>query len=105
MATYAAGVTASFRSVSFGEVQEIAVTHGGSMPLGRSAPFFVDGGTVEIKCLSTTNISRSLYGKRGDLAISGGGLTYTAKCVCETLKINGVVNDVAKYTAAFRIQT
>lgn len=105
MATYAAGVTASFRSVNFGEVQEIAVTHGGAMPLGRSSVFFVDGGTVEIKCLSTTNISRALYGMRGDLAIAGGGLTYTTKCVCETLKLNGVVNDVAKYTATFRVQT
>jgi hypothetical protein len=103
MANYCAGVTANWDNTAFSEVTDIKVSYGGSLPLGRDSFFSVDVGTIEITCLSTARISVSQYGKKAALAISGGGLDFTAKAVCQTLQIVGKVNDVARYLATFKI--
>ena len=104
MATYATGVAATWDGTSFGEVTELSVTHGGSLPLARASTWTLDIGTIEISCLTTANISTAKYGKRAEFAITGGGLTYSAKAVMEKFTIAGVVNDVARYTVTLRIQ-
>jgi hypothetical protein len=103
MAKYCAGLTASWNSVAFGEVTDIKVTCGGSLPLGRSSLFSVDAGIIEIACLSTANISASQHGLKSTLTIAGGGIDFTAKAVCQTLQIAGKVNDIARYSAIFKI--
>ena len=104
MATYASGVSATWGGTSFGEVTELSVTHGGSLPLARASTWTLDVGTIEIKCLTTANISTTKYGKRADLAITGGGLAYSGKAVLEKFTMAGVVNDVSRYAVTLRIQ-
>lgn len=104
MADYSAGVAATWDGTSFGEVTELSVTHGGSLPLARASTWTLDVGTIEISCLTTANISTAKYGKRADLAITGGGLAYSGKAVLEKFTLAGVVNDVARYTVTLKIQ-
>ena len=77
MATYASGVTATWDGTSFGEVTDLAVTHGGSLPLARASTWTLDVGTIEIKCLSTANISAAT----ADLGHSLGNATWTARSI------------------------
>jgi hypothetical protein len=104
MADYSAGVTATWNGTNFGEVTELSVTHGGAMPLARASTWTLDVGTIEIKCLTTANISTANYGKRSLLTITGGGLAYSGKAVLEKFTLAGVVNDVSRYAVTLRIQ-
>lgn len=104
MATYATGVTATWDGVSFGEVQKLTVTHGGSLPLARASTWTLDVGTIDIECLSTANISTAKHGKRATVTIAGGGLAYSGKAVLEKFTLAGTVNDVARYTATLKLQ-
>jgi hypothetical protein len=104
MATYATGITAAWNGTSFGEVTEIAVTHGGSLPLARASTWTLDIGTIEMKCLATANISTANYGKRGAVTIAGGGLSYSGTAVLEKFTLGGTVNDVARYAVTLRVQ-
>lgn len=103
MATECAGVTASWNSTNFGEVVEIKVNAGGSLPLARASTWAFDVGTIDISCLSNANVSLAQYGKKATLAISGGGLTFSTKAVCERVQLSGRVNDIARYAVTFRI--
>lgn len=103
MATYATGVTASFIGINLGEVAEIDVVAGGSLPLARSSRFAVDAGTIDIKCFSPDGIGPAAYGQKGTFAIAGGGLTFTTKAILQTCKLSGKANDVARYAATLKI--
>lgn len=104
MATYATGITATWNSVDFGEVTELKVTHGGSLPMARASTWTLDVGTIEMACLTTANISAANYGKRATVTIAGGGLAYSGTAVLEKFTLSGVVNDVARYAVTLRIQ-
>ena len=104
MATYSAGVTATWNGTNFGEVTELSVTHGGAMPLARASTWTLDVGTIEIKCLTTANISTANYGKRSLLTITGGGLAYRGTAVLEKFTLAGVVNDVSRYAVTLKVQ-
>jgi pseudouridine-5'-phosphate glycosidase len=108
MATECAGVTATWDSVALGEITEIKVLVGGSLPVYRGgthspAGWSLDMGAIDISCLSTAQITLAQYGKKATLDIGGGGLTFTAKCICQTLRLEGTVNDVARYAASFKL--
>ena len=103
MANVCTGVTASWNSTDFGEVVEIKVNAGGSLPLARASTWAFDVGTIDISCLSTANVSLAQYGKKATLAISGGGLTFSTKAVCERVQLSGKVNDIARYAMTFKI--
>lgn len=103
MATQCAAVTASWDSTNFGEVVDIKVSVGGGLPLARASTWTFEGGTIDIACLSTANVSMAQYGKKATLSISGGGLTFTAKAVCQRLDLSGKVNDIARYAMSFKI--
>jgi hypothetical protein len=103
MANECAGVTASWNSTDFGEVVEIKVNAGGSLPLARASTWAFDVGTIDISCLSTANVSLAQYGKKATLAISGGGLTFSTKAICERVQLSGKVNDIARYAVTFKI--
>jgi hypothetical protein len=105
MATYAAGVTATWNGVDFGEVSEVRVTHGGALPLARTSTWTLDLGTIEMSCFATANISTANYGKRSLFTIAGGGLAYQATAVLERLTLQGVANDVARYGVTLKIQS
>lgn len=103
MATECAGVTASWNSTNFGEVVEIKVNAGGSMPLARASTWVFDAGTIDISCLSNANVSLAQYGKKSTLTIAGGGLSFSTKAVCERVQLSGKVNDIARYAVTFKI--
>jgi hypothetical protein len=103
MANECAGVTASWDSTNFGEVVEIKINAGGSLPLARASTWAFDVGTIDISCLSTANVSLAQYGKKATLAISGGGLTFSTKAICERVQLSGKVNDIARYAVTFKI--
>jgi hypothetical protein len=103
MANECAGVTASWNSTNFGEVVEIKVNAGGGLPLARASTWAFDVGTIDISCLSTANVSLAQYGKKATLAISGGGLTFSTKAICERVQLSGKVNDIARYAMTFKI--
>ena len=103
MANVCTGVTASWTSTDFGEVVEIKVSAGGSLPLARASTWAFDVGTIDISCLSTANVSLAQYGKKSTLSITGGGLTFSTKAVCERVQLSGKVNDIARYAVTFKI--
>ena len=108
MANVCTGVTVMFNSIVLGEVTEITANIGGGLPLGRGSTgtggvWAFDAGTIDIKCLSTAQISIATYGRKATLDISGGGLTVTTKAICQSLQMAGKVNDVARYSATFKI--
>lgn len=103
MAIACAGVAASFDGVAFGEVVDIKIVVGGSLPLARNSRWALDGGSITLSCLSASNISLTTYGKKATLAIFGGGLTFSAKAICERVELSGKVNDIARYAASFKI--
>ena len=103
MANVCTGVSVTWCSTALGEVTEIDVNAGGSLPLGRDSTLSVDAGTITLKCLSTAALGLSQYGIQGTLAITGGGLTLTHKAICQTLTLSGRVNDVARYGATFKL--
>jgi hypothetical protein len=103
MANVCTGVSVTFNSVALGELTEINVNVGGSLPLARASAWAFDMGTIDIKCLSSEQISIATYGKKATLDISGGGLTVTTKAICQSLQMAGKVNDVARYAASFKI--
>lgn len=118
MASYATGVTVSFGGTTIGEVTELRVVEGGSLPLGRDSTFAVDVGTIEISSLatgSTAFISPTARGLKGTLSISGtsaaqgtppaggGSVTLTTKAILQTLDISAKVNDVWRFKNTFRI--
>lgn len=103
MANNCAGVTVTWNGVNFSEVTELKVSLGGSLPLGRASTFAVDAGTIDIACLAADNISPAQYGVKSTLQIIGGGMNVTAKAVCQTVQLAGKVNDIARYSASFKI--
>ncbi len=105
MAIPCTGVSATWGGQSLGEVTEIDATRGGSLPIGRASTFAVDAGTIEIKCLSSASLSFAEYGLKKTLSFTGGGLTFSTKAICQTLRLSGKVNDVARYAGSFKIVT
>lgn len=109
MPIYCTGVTASWDSVSLGEVTEIKVVSGGGQPQARACAWTIDAGQVDLATLSTTGLSVASYGKLAVLSLSGGGMRFsnnsdfTAKAVLQRLDMTGTVNDVARYAASFKL--
>lgn len=103
MATYSTGISATWNTVTFTEVQSIAWNWGGSLPRGRSSNYTDEPGTVTLTCLGTDGVATSNYGTRAPLTISGGGATLTCSAVYEGLQVAPQLNGVTQYTVNFRI--
>lgn len=120
MAHYAAGVTASWRTTTLGEITELRVNYGGSLPIGRGAtvagvtPWALDLGTIDVSVLSNAGFSVSEYGQKGVLAFGGTAVNQTAttqivtvgfttKAICQTLQLAAKVQDVWRYQGTFKI--
>lgn len=103
MAIACAGVTVTWGGTALKEVVEVSVTSGGELPIARSSTWTYDVGTIQIAALSSTAMSRQEYGKKDTLVFTGGGLDYTVKAICQGWQTVGTVNDVARYSATFKI--
>lgn len=103
MATYSTGISATFAGTSFSEVIDLSWSYGGALPKGREIVWTDDVGSVTLTCLSSTGVTTSSYGLRGDLVISGGGANLTTKAVYEGVNVAAEVNGVTRYTVTFRL--
>jgi|NOAtaT_7_FD_contig_31_7394406_length_1071_multi_9_in_0_out_0_2 hypothetical protein len=122
MAHYAAGVTASWRGTTLGEITELKVAYGGGLPTSRgptptgttSEPWSLDLGTIDVSALSNAGLSISEWGRKGVLAFGGTAVNQTAtsqvvtvgfstKAICQSLQNLGKVQDVWRYQGTFKI--
>lgn len=103
MAIACAGVTAKWNNVDFSEVTKIDVQRGGGLPMARASTWTLDAGIIEISSFSTARLTADQYGVKSTLAVTGGGLTFTAKAICQSLRATGAVNDVTRYVGVFKI--
>lgn len=103
MATYSTGISATWGSVTFAEMQSLSWNYGGAGAKGRSAPWSDELGAVSIQCLNVTGISTANVGSRQQLVISGGGCGLTVQAVYEGVSVDAELNGVTKYTVTFRI--
>lgn len=103
MATYSTGITATWGSVTFGEMQSMSWTHGGSGSKGREAPWTDELGTVSIQCLDSTGLSTANAGERNQLTITGGGCTLTTYAIWESLSVDAELNGVTRYSVSLKI--
>ena len=103
MATYSTGITATWGSVTFGEMQSLSWNYGGAGARGRDEPWTDELGTVSIQCLSPTGISTANNGKRDAFTITGGGCDLTCNAVYESVAVDAELNGVTRYTVTLRI--
>jgi hypothetical protein len=105
MAINAAGVTVSWNSVSFQEVVDLKVLHGGDLPISRGStgtPFALDLGTIDVVCLGTANCTLANYGRRATFQVAGPGVVFTHKAIFQRLAVEKKVNDVQRHTVTLR---
>ena len=103
MATHSQNISVAFDGVAFEEVSELSWQYGGGPAKGRSSAWTDEVGTVTVGCMGTANIATANYGKRADIAITGGGATLTCKAVYEGLSVAPELNGVTRYTVTFRL--
>lgn len=102
MATYSTGISVTWNGTPFTEVQELAWGSGGSRQ-GRSIAWSSEQGSVSVTCLGTANVSRTLFGLRAVLAISGGGSDITSYATWESVAVAPERNGVTRYTVTFKL--
>lgn len=103
MATYATGITATWNTVTFGEVTDLSWSFGGSPAKGRDVIWTDDVGTLTLTCLGGDGISTANYGVRADLQVQAPGADLTCKAVYEGVSVSYELNGVERYTVTFRL--
>lgn len=103
MATYSTGISASFASATFGEVQGLNWSYGGGPAKGRDTTWTDEVGSLSLTCLSATGVTTSNYGLRGTLTVAGGGADLTHMAVYEGLSVAPELNGVTRYTVTFKL--
>lgn len=102
MAYYSTGITASFRGNAFTEITGANVNYGGSTT-GRNGAWSADYGSVSIECLGAANVSAGLFGYRGALVISGGGISLTTSAIYEGFSASPELNGVTRFTVNLKL--
>jgi len=102
VATYSAGIQASWGGVSFVEITDLSWQYGGGMPKGRGVDWTDDRGSLTLTCLGSANMSTSEYGTVKTLAVSGGGTDLTLYAIYESLSVAPELNGVTRYTVTFK---
>lgn len=102
MPTYSTGISATWNSVSFNEIQELAWNSGGSMT-SRSTRWSADQGQVTITSLSDNNAGRQNFGIRALLTITGGGAALSSYAVWESVSVAPERNGVTRYTVTLKL--
>lgn len=107
MATYSTGISVTWDGTPFSEVTDLGVSYGGSPAVDRgsnaAARWSADLGSVTVTALGSANMSTTNYGKRGDLAISGGGISLTVKAIYESVDATPELNGLTRFAVSFKI--
>jgi hypothetical protein len=103
VASYSAGIEATWGGVAFGEVYDLSFSYGGGTPKGRDSIWSDELGSVTLSCYGSANISTSEWGQRKELSISGGGASLTNYAICESIAVQYGLNDVTRFTVTFKL--
>ena len=101
MASYSTGVSVTFPGVTLSEIVGLSFNYGGGMPEGRGVAWRPTLGQVQIELLGSA--SAAIYGTRGTLAISGGGISLSVAAVCTDVGAAAELNGVTRYSYTFDI--
>lgn len=101
MATYSTGVTVSFAGTAFSEIVGLNFDYGGGPSIGRGSVFNPVLGAVQLENLG--GASSAVYGARGSLVISGGGLALTVTAICTSVGAVAEVNGLTRFSHTFDI--
>lgn len=101
MATYSTGITATFGSTALSEITALSWNWGGGMPVGRGVVFQPILGQITIETIGSA--STTVYGTRGSMSITGGGVALTCTAVCTDIAVTAEVNGIARYSHTFEI--
>lgn len=102
MATYAVGISATWGSVTFTEVTDLAWTFGGTNVSRGSGFFATTRGSASLTALGTTP-TVSDVGALQTLTISGGGVALTVPALLKQVGAVAELNGVARYSIEFDI--
>lgn len=100
MAVYSQGASFSFAGVAATEVTSVSIEVGGGLPKSRGGTWTNELGSVTVEMLGGQPY---VYGTRGSLVASGGGIGLTQMAVCVSLSRSATVNDITKYSATFQL--
>jgi hypothetical protein len=103
MATTSQGIGFSFNGSPASEIRDLSWSYGGGYTVGRDAAYLPEAGSVSIQTLGA--ISYSIWGTRGTLLITGGGMALSVTAVCTDMGVQAQLNGVTVYSAEFTILT
>lgn len=103
MAIYSTGISVTWGTHTFNELQSLSWNYGGAGAKGRDAPWSDELGTVSIQCLSTAAVSTVHVGNTETFTITGGGCGLTTKAIYESVSVDAELNGVTKYTITLKI--
>jgi hypothetical protein len=101
VAIYSTGITVSFNGNTFTEVTGLSWNFGGGQSEARSAVWRANPGQISVQLIG--GASTSLYGKRGTMTITGGGVNLLCVAVCTNVDVQAQLNGVTQYTYEFDI--
>lgn len=103
MATTSQGIAFSFNGSPASEIRGLSWSVGGGYSTGRNAAYLPEAGTVSLQSLG--GISTAIWGVRGTLVITGGGMSLSVVAVCTDVQASATLNGVTVYSAEFTILT
>lgn len=109
MATYSTGITVTWNSVTFTEVTSLSWQYGGTRQdrgAGSAEGWTAEPGSVTFTCLGSTGITTTSFGKRGALAITGGGMNFSGgSAIFESLQADAELNGIVRYNVTLKIHS
>lgn len=102
MATYSTGISATWGSVTFGEITDLSWTYGGENIIRGGGLFNFSHGSVSVVALGATPTIGSI-GTRDTLTITGGNVGLTIKAVCTSVSVAAELNGVTRTSVEFDI--
>ena len=102
MATYSTGISVTWGGTPFTEVQELSWSSGGTRT-GRAVAWSADQGSLAVTCLGTANVSRTNFGSRAALVVTGGGADLSTYATWESVAVAPERNGVTRYTVTFKL--
>jgi hypothetical protein len=105
VATYSTGITVTWNSVTFTEVNALSWQYGGTRQdrgAGTAEGWTPEPGSVTFTFLGSTGATTSNFGKRGQLTITGGGVAYSGFATFESLGVQAELNGITRYTITLK---
>lgn len=105
MATYSTGITVTWNSVTFAEVNALSWQHGGARQdrgAGSAQGWTSEPGSITFTFLGSSGATTANFGKRGPITITGGGMDYSGYAIFESLDAQAELNGIVRYTVTLK---